>query len=496
MKLAEKETVEKFGYSINSLKTRDKKPIVLLCDTCDTPIVRTRNLVKPCKTFNCQQCTTAKRTKTNIEKYGAANTFASTAIKEKIKKSNLEKYGVENVSCSKEIKEKKKETLLSNYGVESPLQNKEILSKATNTNLERYGVANAMYSAELKTKLQNTNIEKYGKTSPLANEEVKKKIAKTVKEKYRVNHPMQNAAVKKKVQTTNMKKYGYLTNLLIPETREIPKHFGKTQNEIKDFLFSKGFEFSPNYNILNGKEIDLYNDELKLGIEYCGLYWHSEGSARPVHNTYHQEKYINAKNKGVQLITIFEDEWLHQRRKVEQLLVSCLPTPPAEYKITCEKLTNETAQEFTLANFSIFEEAEIYLGIYANSILTAVIGCNLDGTNLAINTINNFNITTLHQNSDQLSDLVIKTITTYYPSVKIIKCSTDNRYIESNLLTSLKFIEAELTEPDYTIAKLTGTRLRFDKTTDMTELVKGYSRKVPYAKIWDCGKTHWHYTIN
>jgi uncharacterized Zn-finger protein len=59
--------------------------------------------------------------------------------------------------------------------------------------------------------------------------------------------------------------------------------------------------------ILDGKEMDIYVPSLHLGIEYNGLYWHSELQQPNVH--YHEDKWALAEAKGVNLIQIWEDDW-------------------------------------------------------------------------------------------------------------------------------------------------------------------------------------------
>ena len=75
-------------------------------------------------------------------------------------------------------------------------------------------------------------------------------------------------------------------------------------------------------NVLPGRfEIDIYIPSLKLGFEYNGNYWHKdkgdpEGRSMWKENT--------AKNLGVRLITIWEDEWISNKEecitKVEDAL--------------------------------------------------------------------------------------------------------------------------------------------------------------------------------
>ncbi len=75
---------------------------------------------------------------------------------------------------------------------------------------------------------------------------------------------------------------------------------------------------------LNGKEIDVLIPEINLGIEFNGIYWHSELNGKD--RDYHLNKTILAKSKGIQLIHIFEDEWIDKRPIVESMLRAKMST--------------------------------------------------------------------------------------------------------------------------------------------------------------------------
>lgn len=67
-----------------------------------------------------------------------------------------------------------------------------------------------------------------------------------------------------------------------------------------------------------GKEIDIYIPELKIGIEFNGLYWHSEKAGWNKND--HYEKYVFLKNKGIELITIWEDYWKFKPLIIKSIL--------------------------------------------------------------------------------------------------------------------------------------------------------------------------------
>lgn len=81
----------------------------------------------------------------------------------------------------------------------------------------------------------------------------------------------------------------------------------KAENEIKSFIENvSGKEFRK-VKILNGKEIDMYNDDLKLGIEYNGSYFHA--SINNVYTdkskNYHRDKFFRSKETEYSFSTDF-----------------------------------------------------------------------------------------------------------------------------------------------------------------------------------------------
>jgi len=100
---------------------------------------------------------------------------------------------------------------------------------------------------------------------------------------------------------------------------EIKYKVSKGESEVKKFIQSiYDGEIRKDRKILNGREIDIYLPDLKIGIEFNGLYWHSITENND--KKYHLSKYIQCKDKGILLIQIFEDEWKFYRKKVERRL--------------------------------------------------------------------------------------------------------------------------------------------------------------------------------
>lgn len=70
--------------------------------------------------------------------------------------------------------------------------------------------------------------------------------------------------------------------------------------------------------VLGGKELDIYIPELNVAVEFNGLYWHSEEAGKDRH--YHYNKWVGCRDKGIQLITVWEDDWRDKNVLVKRML--------------------------------------------------------------------------------------------------------------------------------------------------------------------------------
>jgi len=64
-------------------------------------------------------------------------------------------------------------------------------------------------------------------------------------------------------------------------------------------------------------EIDIFIPAKKFAVEYNGLYWHTEAAGKD--KEYHWNKTRKCSNIGLDLVHIFEDEWLRKRPIVENM---------------------------------------------------------------------------------------------------------------------------------------------------------------------------------
>ena len=142
----------------------------------------------------------------------------------------------------------------------------------------------------------------------------------------------------------------------------------KGEKEIIDFISKnyKGEIILRNRSILNGKELDIYLPELKIAIEYDGLYWHNE---KHKGKNYHIDKTRKCKEHGVRLIHVFEDEWVNKNELVKFKLLHILGINNQEkiYARKCyiEEIDSSLKNEFLERNhIQGKDNASIKLGLW------------------------------------------------------------------------------------------------------------------------------------
>ena len=249
-------------------------------------------------------------------------------IRNKIKTTNTKRYGNNSPFSSKEVQEKIKETNLEKYGSENVFQSESIKDFIRENNLKKYGHTIPV-AGSLKPKVQETNLKKYGSISPLGNSKIYSKTMKkrsinvlgieTYKKLYDKDWLYDQHHIKKKTCKEISKDIGVATSTVC---RAMHKHNVRIlgfynslpEIEIFNYISKNNIKVIKNYReLIYPNEVDLYIPDHNLAIEFCGLFWHNELNKS---KNYHHEKYKKCKEKGVRLITIFEDEWVYKKNIV------------------------------------------------------------------------------------------------------------------------------------------------------------------------------------
>jgi len=440
----------------------------------------------------------SKTKKTCLKKYGDTSASRTKSVKEKYKITCLENYGLEH-SMTNESIEKSKKTCQLNYKVDNPAQSKEVQGKIVDTNKKKYGVERPLQNQVVFEKMKKTLKSTHGVDSPLESPQIKEKQQTTCLDRFGFKHPMQNEIIKLKSINSRIKKYGCLN-----------PNLGKSENNLRDKLTKLVCcNLNSNHTILDGKEIDLYNDEFKIGIEYCGLYWHNEKSPQPRFRNYHYEKYKKCLDKGVRLITIFEDEWKTRQDQCFNFLTSVFNKN--KYQIYARKckiaeISNLEAKQF-YESYHIQGRPFSFLvnyGLFFGDDLLGVMTLGKHHRNSAEIVLNRLcfksNYTIVGGSSRLLKHCLNWMKDNNYKS--LISWS-DNRWSQGNVYKKMGFHLYEELPQDYSYVDIRKPTERLSKQSQKksnTNCPEGltesqWAEERGLARIWDCGKKRWKLEI-
>lgn len=261
-----------------------------------------------------------------------------------------------------------------------------------------------------------------------------------------------------------------------------------------------------NRKILHGKEIDIYIPSLKIGIEYDGLFWHSEQSGKD--KNYHLNKTEMCTQLGIQLIHIFEDEWLNKKEIVKQRLLHILGVSTATkiYARKCfiKEIDSKTKNEF-LNSFHIQgpDKSSVSLGAYYNNELVSLMTFGTQRVALGTKSasINEYELIRYTSNPNYriigiASKLLSHFIKNYNPK-KIISYA-DRRWSVGNLYEKIGFTKVSNGSPNYWYVNdylIRYHRFGFRKNILSSKLQVFDSELTEwenmqlngYDRIWDCG---------
>jgi hypothetical protein len=357
-----------------------------------------------------------KKIESMKQHFGMSHHLMLNSQKIKQKQTCIEKYGVENVSQDSSIQHKKALTCIEHFSVDNAFKASQIKEKIKNTNLEKYGTSSHTQNKQYKNNIKQQIFEKYGVSSHTQREEVKSKTKQTCLKKYGAENPSNCAEINDKKRLTLllkflpiMKQYLNRLNLEIQEEYHnshtplplkclkcntifqeslfnvkqgcgrCPTCFSKRAHSIKEtelynFISSLGFEVIKNSRkIIAPYELDIYIPDKQIGIEYNGLYWHSEKYRA---KTYHLDKVNQCNAKGIRLIQVFEDEYVYKQNIVEarlsQILGKYSPRIHAR-KCTIHEISADDKDKFlNTYHMQGSDISKVRLGAYHDNELIAV----------------------------------------------------------------------------------------------------------------------------
>ena len=357
------------------------------------------------------------------------------------------------------------------------MQNENIIRKVRNTNLLRYGVSH------------KKQIHISEATRQILDDENRLKIAL---EKMSPNELALHLGVSQSYVSLHCIKHGI----------EMPK--SGYEEAIFTFLKYRNVDIvCNNRSIIKPLEIDIFLPDHKIGIEFCGLYWHGE-SLRSDSN-YHLNKLLKMKKAGYRLITIFEDEWLHKREIVESRLLHLLGKSEkgkGARQLTIKNIASK--QAVTFLNTYHIQGTGPYgyarYGAYDGDQLVAVMTFSHPrialGRNDGADELLRF--ATDGKNYPGVASRLFKAFIREHQQLEQVISYADRRWSDGNLYEQLGFKLEHETKPNYWYTNLIDVlrehRFKYRKD-QIKHLVENGDQKTEREimselgrdRIWDCG---------
>lgn len=256
----------------------------------------------------------------------------------------------------------------------------------------------------------------------------------------------------------------------------------------------------------NGLELDIYIPDLKLGIEFDGLYWHNEEFKG---KDYHLEKTIAAEKENIHLIHIFEDEWRFKKdiviSKLKTLLNENTEKIYARKCIVKEISVKEKTEFLEKYHIQGSDKSQFQYGLFYNNELVSVMTFaklrsalgnkkKIDGT---------YELSRFASSKNVIGGFskLLKFVVSKHEEIKSIITYADRRwsYINKNVYKTNGFSLKQISKPSYWYYN--GSLKRYHRYNFRKNVLKEkfpdlydpnltehqIMDKTPYKRIWDCG---------
>jgi hypothetical protein len=349
----------------------------------------------------CDVC--GKEKKIMYQKYvknvknGDYYSCSSKCSQEKVKKTSIKRFNKEYYSKTNKYKESVKNTNLEKWGSEYYLTSDIGKEKIKNINLNKWGVTNPFKSDEIKNRIRISNLEKWGVDNPSKSNQIKELISNSKKESwnnkfyeyYKNKHNLNIIKYNESIYHINCNQCKsifeidrlLLANRLLSKTEicticnKINGNNSGYENQLYEFIrkIYDGEIIRNTKKIIHPYEIDIYLPDLKIAFEFNGIFWHSD---RFKEKSYHFNKHKLCKDIGIELIQIWEDNWLYKNEIVRSIIKNKLKLSSNKIfarKCKIKLLNSKESRIFLLDNHLKGDSKSLVnIGLYYNDELVSL----------------------------------------------------------------------------------------------------------------------------
>lgn len=278
--------------------------------------------------------------------------------------------------------------------------------------------------------------------------------------------------------------------------KELRDWFKELGHKGDKYYFNKGKK---------GSEIDVCSTDAKFGVEYCGLYWHSNWGNPKNPTNRHKIKLDKAESRGIRLITLFEDEWQTRKEQVKSFIATFLMAGDHSNifnKSVLKIISKEVSGVFLLKNYHTIDTSSgpNNFGLFCEDEL---IGVACYSASLSIFTVDKICLKmglSIRQGFDHIMQLLIEYAKR--EGFKKVRYISDSRWTKGDSLSNFGFNLIEEIPPQFEYGS-GSKRINPDIFTEeffiskdaIGDTLEEKIESTGHFKIWDCGKKRWEIKI-
>ena len=254
-------------------------------------------------------------------------------------------------------------------------------------------------------------------------------------------------------------------------------------------------------SVISPYELDVYVPSKGVAIEFNGVYWHSEANGKGRH--YHHGKWSQCRDAGIQLVTVWEDDWANRPDVVKSMIAHKLGVSdkPKVFARKCDIVEVDYSEASSLLESHHIQgkrAGSLYVGLKHDDELVAV----------AVYVKNGSSVELVRYATSRIVPGGMGRLLNYgiswaqgHGCTRLVSFS-DHEVSGGNLYASLGLVNEGEIPPDY---KYVQDGVRFHKSNFRKERFKANPNLIfkdmmtecelaslnGLVKVWDCGKTRW-----
>lgn len=282
------------------------------------------------------------------------------------------------------------------------------------------------------------------------------------------------------------------------------------ENEVLEYIKSiySGNIICNTRKVIYPQELDIYIPDKKLAIEFNGDYWHSDIYKDA---NYHQNKTLDCAKIGIQLIHIFEHEWLNENLNkriksiLQQRINGCNNVIYGRNTYIKEVDTNEAKEFCTKYHMQGHSNASIYIGCYFKDSIVAIMSFGKP----RFNNDYQYEVVRYCVKDDIIilggAEKLFEYFINKYSPLSVVTYSDISKF-SGNIYLKMGFKYEEITRPNYKWIKASDCEVLSRYSTQKSKLIKlglgsidesedTIMKRLGYLKVYDCGNIKLSYHI-